>query len=59
MTDAAKNTPQEPAIAGSMIASFLINGLFVGILWLAVFVNVHIIYLILPFGLFAVIRDEQ
>ncbi|MGA2679819.1 MAG: hypothetical protein ABSF37_11060 [Sedimentisphaerales bacterium] len=52
MTDIAKNTPQEPSIAGSMIASFLINGLFVGILWLAVFVNVHIIYLILPFGLF-------
>jgi len=52
MTDAAQNTPQEPSIAGSMAASFLINGLFVGILWLAVFVNIHTIYLILPFGLF-------
>jgi hypothetical protein len=35
-----------------MAASFLTNLFFVGILWLAVFVNVHIIYLILPFGLF-------
>jgi hypothetical protein len=52
MTDIAKNTPQAPSIAESMITSFLINGLFVGILWLAVFVNIHTIYLILPFGLF-------
>ena len=52
MTDIAKNTPQDPGIAESLITSFLINGLFVGILWLAVFVNIHIIYLILPFGLF-------
>jgi hypothetical protein len=52
MTEIAKNTPQDTSIAGSLIASFLINGLFVGILWLAVFVNVHTIYLILPFGLF-------
>ncbi len=52
MTDIAKNTPQNPSIAESMITSFLMNGLFVGILWLAVFVNIHIIYLILPFGLF-------
>ncbi|MGA2323961.1 MAG: hypothetical protein ABSG22_08955 [Sedimentisphaerales bacterium] len=34
-------------------ASFLLSGLFVGILWSSVFVNVHLIYLILPFGLFA------
>jgi len=34
-------------------ASFLLSGLFVGILWVSVFVNVHFIYLILPFGLFA------
>lgn len=34
-------------------ASFLLSGLFVGILWTSVFVNVHFIYLILPFGLFA------
>jgi hypothetical protein len=34
-------------------ASFLLSGLFVGILWASVFVNVHFIYLILPFGLFA------
>ena len=33
--------------------SFLLSGLFVGILWASVFVNVHFIYLILPFGLFA------
>ncbi len=33
--------------------SFLVSGLFVGILWLSVLVNVHFIYLILPFGLFA------
>lgn len=50
MTDVAKNTPQDPSIAESMFWSFLINGLFVGILWLAVFVNIHTIYLILPFG---------
>jgi hypothetical protein len=34
-------------------ASFLLSGLFVGILWASVFVSVHFIYLILPFGLFA------
>ena len=33
-------------------ASFLLSGLFVGILWASVFVNVHFIYVILPFGLF-------
>ena len=33
--------------------SFLLSGLFVGILWASVFANVHFIYLILPFGLFA------
>ncbi|MGA2071473.1 MAG: hypothetical protein ABSG97_08990 [Sedimentisphaerales bacterium] len=33
--------------------SFLLSGLFVGILWASVLVNVHFIYLILPFGLFA------
>ena len=32
MTDIAKNTPQDPGIAESLIASFLINGLFVGML---------------------------
>ena len=31
--------------------SFLVSGLFVGILWASVLVNVHFIYLILPFGL--------
>lgn len=33
--------------------SFLVSGLFVGILWASALVNVHFIYLILPFGLFA------
>jgi hypothetical protein len=33
--------------------SFLLSGLFVGILWASVFVNVHFIHLILPFGLVA------
>jgi hypothetical protein len=33
--------------------SFLLSGLFVGILWVSVFVNVQFVYLILPFGLFA------
>ncbi len=39
--------------------SFLFSGLFVGILWASVFVNVHFIYLILPFGLFALYASNN
>jgi hypothetical protein len=59
MTDAAKNTPQEPSIAGSMIISFLVNALFAGILWGAVFGNIHVIHLILPFGLFLLFASNN
>jgi hypothetical protein len=38
------------SMADASFQSFLLNLIFVGILWLAVFVNVHIIYAILPFG---------
>jgi hypothetical protein len=35
------------------LAGFLLCGLFVGILWAAVFINMHFIYAIAPFALFA------
>jgi hypothetical protein len=38
--------------------SFFFGALFVGILWASVFVSVHFIYLILPFGLFALFTAD-
>jgi hypothetical protein len=40
------------------LAGFLLSGLFGGILWAAIFVNVHSIYIIIPFSIFAVFTGE-
>jgi hypothetical protein len=40
------------------LAGFLLSGLFGGILWAAIFVNVHCIYIIIPFSIFAVYTGE-
>jgi hypothetical protein len=49
--------PQQNA-ASNTLQSFLLNGLFVGILWLSIFGSVHFIYLILPFTLFALYSGD-
>ncbi len=41
------------SLTDASVQSFIFNLIFVGILWLSVFVNVHLIYLILPFSLIA------
>jgi hypothetical protein len=40
------------------LAGFLLSGLFGGVLWAAIFVNVHCIYIIIPFSIFAVYSGE-
>ncbi|MGD0078290.1 MAG: hypothetical protein ABSB91_06660, partial [Sedimentisphaerales bacterium] len=40
------------------LAGFLLSGLFGGILWAAIFVNVHSIYIIIPFSIFAIYTGE-
>jgi hypothetical protein len=40
------------------LGSFLLSGLFVGILWISVFINVHFIYLIVPLGMFALFTAD-
>jgi hypothetical protein len=35
------------------LSGFLLSGLFVGVLWAAVFINVHCIYIVIPLALFA------
>ncbi|MCJ7728634.1 MAG: hypothetical protein MUO27_01955, partial [Sedimentisphaerales bacterium] len=35
------------------LGGFLLSGLFVGVLWAAVFINVHCIYIVIPLALFA------
>jgi hypothetical protein len=40
------------------LASFLLCGLFVAILWASAFVNVHFIYIIVPFAVFALYTAE-
>ncbi len=41
------------------LAGFLLCGLFVGILWAAVFVNMHFIYAVAPFALFALYTADK
>lgn len=41
------------SMTDASLAGFLLIGLFVGILWASVFVNVHFIYLVIIFSLFA------
>jgi len=41
------------------LAGFLLSGLFGGILWAAIFVNVHSIYIIIPFSIFAVFTGGE
>ena len=48
---------QQDAISNTL-QSFLLNGLFVGILWLSIFYSVHFIYLIVPFTLFALYSGD-
>lgn len=40
------------------LASFLLCGLFVAILWASAFINVHFIYIIVPFAVFALYTAE-
>jgi hypothetical protein len=49
--------PQQNAVSNTL-QSFLLNMLFVGILWLSTFGSVHFIYLILPFTLFALYTGD-
>jgi hypothetical protein len=49
--------PQQNAISNTLY-SFLLNGLFVGILWASIFISVHFIYVILLFALFALYTGD-
>jgi len=40
-------------------ASILLCGLFAGILWVSVFINIHFIYLILPLTLFGLFTSDE